>query len=319
MSHFTVLVIGENIEKQLAPYAEQEFEDQYGVFNNMEEEYRTEFETGTIDAVEVNGHMYSKYDQQFRNYSDPLSAGYNYPATAVFKTVPHKEFYANFEEYLSNYHGVDEPDERTGLYGYWNNPNAQWDWYSVGGRWTGYFKPKVGTHGTLGRSGSFDNQPRKGWVDQIRYCDIDFESMKKDAELTAHETYDKVDAILKGREIPSWERIREKHGDDIKATREEYHSHPVIKDFNEAKFDWFGVDLEVEYGSGREAYVQRCVNRTSVPFAVLYDGKWYQKGEMGWFGMSSDKMTQEQWNEEYWKLLETLEPDTLLTLVDCHI
>lgn len=30
-------------------------------------------------------------------------------------------------------------DEATGKRGYWENPNAKWDWYEVGGRWDGHF------------------------------------------------------------------------------------------------------------------------------------------------------------------------------------
>ncbi len=40
-----------------------------------------------------------------------------------------------------------ERDPETGLYGYWDNPNAQWDWYHVGGRWYGLIEANVGGHG----------------------------------------------------------------------------------------------------------------------------------------------------------------------------
>ncbi|NCQ50294.1 hypothetical protein GW796_00025 [archaeon] len=28
---------------------------------------------------------------------------------------------------------------------------------------------------------------------------------------------------------------------------------------------------------------------------VVKDGQWYQKGEMGWWGCSTDEMTQDEW------------------------
>lgn len=40
---------------------------------------------------------------------------------------------------------------------------------------------------------------------------------------------------------------------------------------------------------------------------------------MGWFGMSTDEMSQEQWNELVQKFYDGLPDDALLTLVDCHI
>lgn len=319
MSHFTVLVIGNDIDTQLAPYAEQDFDEQYGVFENKEEECRAEYEKDSIEVVDIEGQLYSQYDDQFRDRSNPLSNDRKYPANAVLKTVTMKEFYGDFETFLSDYHGFEAPDEKTGQYGYWTNPNAQWDWYTIGGRWSGYFKPKAGSDGALGRPGSFDNKPLEGWVDQIAYGDIDFDAMKAHEAKEANALYDKVEAIVKGREIPSWTKIREKHEGNIDGARAEYNNHPVIKDFNEAQFHYFGIDLEEAYGAGREAYVTKCINRTAVPYAILKDGKWYQKGEMGWWGMSSNDMSQDQWNAEFWKLLETLDDETMLTLVDCHI
>jgi len=310
MSHFTVLVIGNDIDTQLAPYAEQDFDEQYGVFDNQEEENRESYENDTIEVIELDGNFYLKYDDRFRVKQD-YSHVYRYPKNATLKEVPKKEFYPTYVKYLQDYHGFDAPDERTGLYGYWTNPNAKWDWYTIGGRWSGYFKPKAGASGTLGRSGSFDNQPMSGWVDQVKYGDVDFAGMKKHEQDEANKTYDKVEEITKGREIPSWAAIREKHGEDIQAARNEYNNHPVVKDFHAANFHCWG-DLNEEYGA-------KCINRTAVTYAVLIDGKWYQKGEMGWWGMSSNEVNQDEWNEQFWKLLDSLDPDTMLTLVDCHI
>lgn len=38
-----------------------------------------------------------------------------------------------------------EIDQTTGKRGYWTNPNAKWDWYSTGGRWSGLLKLKDGS------------------------------------------------------------------------------------------------------------------------------------------------------------------------------
>lgn len=50
MSHFTVLVIGENPEKQLQPFQENNMDDcpkHFLKFNDVEEEYRKEYEEDT--------------------------------------------------------------------------------------------------------------------------------------------------------------------------------------------------------------------------------------------------------------------------------
>ena len=54
-------------------------------------------------------------------------------------------------------------------------------------------------------------------------------------------------------------------------------------------------------------------------FAVLMDGEWYQKGDMGWWGIVSKGKTDDVWQKEFKKLLDVISDDELLTLVDCHI
>lgn len=54
-------------------------------------------------------------------------------------------------------------------------------------------------------------------------------------------------------------------------------------------------------------------------FAVLLpDGKWYEKGKMGWWAIVSDE--KEDWGTHYKeRFLDTANPDWVLTIVDCHI
>lgn len=54
-------------------------------------------------------------------------------------------------------------------------------------------------------------------------------------------------------------------------------------------------------------------------FAVVKDGKWYERGKMGWFAVVSDEKDKDAWSEEVKQLLASLPPDTLLTMYDCHI
>lgn len=56
-----------------------------------------------------------------------------------------------------------------------------------------------------------------------------------------------------------------------------------------------------------------------VYYALVRDGQWSAKVEMGWFGMSEDSMTQAEWNRKVNELLDELPDDTLITIVDCHI
>lgn len=319
MSHFTVVVIGDDVDEQLAPYTEQGFDEKYGVFEDKEDEYRTEYETEDVEIVVLtNGTLHTKYDKCFKDKSSGYSSDYVYPSDAVIRNGKYTELYPTFEDFMREWHGSEDRDEEKNRYGYWHNPKAKHDWYVIGGRWTGYFKPKAGAMGEVGESGSFGNKGKDGWVDSLALGDIDFDAMKEEAIQEANETYDKLESILQGRALPSWNLIREKHGENIDQARAEYHSLQVVKDLNAAQF-WAMGDLVEVFGHSREEYVERQKNHTAVPYAVVKEGKWYEKGEMGWFGMSHGEMSQDEWNKQFWTLLEGLEPDTTITLVDCHI
>ena len=74
--------------------------------------------------------------------------------------------------------------------------------------------------------------------------------MKDSVIKEANETYDKIESILKGRIYPSWEEIRNKHGEDIQAARDEYNNHEIVKDFNK----------EIEYIIKRHSFKTRQSN-----------------------------------------------------------
>lgn len=51
-------------------------------------------------------------------------------------------------EYMEFYEDDEcDVDERTGKRGYWQNPNAKWDWWRVGGRFSGLLRAPKGYHG----------------------------------------------------------------------------------------------------------------------------------------------------------------------------
>ena len=54
-------------------------------------------------------------------------------------------------------------------------------------------------------------------------------------------------------------------------------------------------------------------------FAIIKNGIWYQRGEMGWWGFVSDEKEQELWKDQWKSLLADVEPNTLVTIIDCHI
>lgn len=69
-------------------------------------------------------------------------------------------------------------DEKTGKRGYWENPNAKWDWYQIGGRWNGLLVSTKGTaRGTPSLFGGKRYRPDEH--DTCLTADIDFEEMEQ--------------------------------------------------------------------------------------------------------------------------------------------
>jgi hypothetical protein len=337
-------VIGKNPEKQLAPFKENlnvEWVDKT-------EEYRKQYETEKVDEFFCNSHsswgqqiskelfefiknnkpgaiaqymfkkqggQYLTKDKKYRGYFT-LADGKRCKGDAWFevttinktdhpnknvcfegivtiraikppKKISLKTMYPDYNTYLTDWHGIDDVTKQ----GYWHNPNAKWDWYALGGRWTGFFKLKPNTVGEIGAPGLITSPAQKGYADQVYKAHIDFEAMEKESSTNAEKSYNVyLEKIAKGETV-----------------------HPYfefgIENVSELKDDFIA--------ESKESYIKR--NSRFSTFAVLKDGKWYEKGKMGWWGTVSNKKEDSQWETEFAKLIADLPDTTLLSLYDCHI
>jgi hypothetical protein len=111
MSHYSLLVVGENIKKQLEPFEESPKKKKYIQFKV--EAPKKKFRQNAITIIKsLEGRdevLKEKYEKLFKNK--------NY--TRIFRS-----WYGGFKN-------------KKGDWGYTHNPNAKWDWYEVGGRWQG--------------------------------------------------------------------------------------------------------------------------------------------------------------------------------------
>lgn len=82
----------------------------------------------------------------------------------------HKEEYENLDEFMENYYGYTK-NEETGKYGYYYNPNAHWDWYKVGGRWSESLLLKNGQRADYGKLKDID------WEKMKEYSKIELEGV----------------------------------------------------------------------------------------------------------------------------------------------
>lgn len=195
------------------------------------------------------------------------------------------------------------------------NPNAKWDWWTVGGRWSGFLVPKA----------EADPRPpgdRDGVV-IIRKGDVDFEAMRSPARQAAGERWDKVRAAAGDlSNYARWDEVNALYApEDRDKAFEWYRDQPPRKALSEAArkdIDLILIDLD-EYVVDREEYVERSANLKTVTFAVVKDGVWMERGKAGPFGSVLDEKDLDGWARDFNKMLDELPDDVWLTVVDCHI
>ena len=309
MSHFTVLVacppgtthgsIEEALEEILMPFVEHVDPpgDKYAVFKDCTEECRQEYENGSYERIVMpDGTFKYPWDECFRKY-DSIGDGantYKVPEDLERRQVPHKEIYKSFEEFVENWHGY-RFDEEQGAYGYYYNPNAKWDWWKLGGRWQGLLTAKPGTDSStiiLGRPGVFgatgdEYTRRDGRIgcDGCRKKDLDFD-------------YEREEKLMRVRS--GWEdMVANDHEINAFLRKMQYGFEP-------------GTTLEQELENARN-----CTPFST--FAMLIDGKWYEKGEMCWFGIVKNGKEREEWCGDMSQLWEEIPDDAFVAVVDCHI
>lgn len=240
MSHFCVLVIGDNPEGQLAKYDETLELPMHLV---LTKEQIVKKERDRIESYK-NG-MYAEY------LEDPIKYKEKWPNESHLKYIS-EEFPKElewtdeqcYEAGIKDYRDYVEEGEKwcevheDGSLWKTTNDNAKWDWYQMGGRYRGHLKLKVPRKAPLYDGWEFENDNDYDRLKKEGYCDQAF-------------------------------------------------SHEV------ENLDEF------------------------VPFAIVKDGEWHQRGECGWWGIVTDE--NDNWDEEAKNLKKDLPYGTLLTVIDCHI
>lgn len=213
MSHFVGLCFGEYWESNLDPYDE-----------GLEvEEYIVHTKDEAIDIVKQNHAKAYESAIEYLRKSDITESNREY-----YQSIIDKGLFISYEDAWKKVldWGYKLDDEENLLSTY--NPDSKWDWYSIGGRWSGFLRTK-----------EKDDEGNPIKVDQAQFKDIDWDYMIKN---------------------------------DI------------------------------------------------IPFNyVTEDGEWCEKGEMGWWGMTTNEMEQSDWADNFKRYLKLVEDDCLVTVVDFHI
>ncbi len=223
-------------------------------------------------------------------------------------------------------------DDETGKKGYWENPNAKWDWFRVGGRWAGHFRLKAGVSAPAPQPGyetKFGQElPAANTADTAKKSEIDFDGMREDAAKKAAIEYGYVGGIFS--DLPphkAWAEFSDI--ENIEQRRAAYNEQPRVAAWRKAGSVPFDecrkLPVDLTFGNpddflvAREQYINLARFRAGSTFAVLLNGKWYERGEMGWWATVSNEKDAETWLAMFHKMIDELPDDTQLTVVDCHI
>jgi hypothetical protein len=298
MSHFTVMVIGHDHDEQLAPFHEFEC-------TGLNNQY--------VQDIDITDEIRKLMEDDYKDSDDPLTEAL--------------EYHGLEDRIVESEDEIDRDDDHK--YGYAivrdgklikavdrTNPNRKWDWYQVGGRWTGMLKLKDGANGIKGTPGLMTSPAETGRADMAFKRDVDWEGMRDEAGEKAGALWDQVRAVAPNV-WESWDSIRSRVS-DIDQARDTYHSQPGRKAIRKAE-DRSLMWVEDSILCSRDEYIQKARDAACTTFAVLKDGTWYERGSMGWWGMVSDEEDRDTWNTKVSEMIDGLPDDTLITIVDCHI
>lgn len=351
MSHFSVMVIGADVEKALAPFHEFECtgeNDEYVKDVDVTEEVRVSYEKATTMMLrDPDGVLHGRYGED-GNYNsaflrdptpeeDAAKMAWERGKQVKFTPegweeveVPTKDRMA-FLEYCTEYDGrpavkgddiVDTEGECK--YGYVRidrfgevvsvirrtNPSAKWDWYQIGGRFRERLLLKDGSKG-----------------DTAKVEDIDWDGMIAERAADAAETYDSIIRIVADRPFIAWKDVYarvEAKEINIDEGRTLYNDQPVLGEL-------YAADAISRWGGGsevvtevlttdRDTYIRRSSEEGATTWALLFNGDWRERGEMGWFGISSATPESTQsYADMFWATVRELPHGTVVTVVDCHI
>ena len=356
MSHFTVMVkilnekvkqlslltlvrdgesIGftEAVAEALAPYQENNMNNcppQFLKFEDVEDDCYNKWQTEEHEMVELpDGQFVWPWDECFRVSGFGFGTNtHKVPDDYKRVMVPSRVRYSTFEQYMEDYHGYKQRDPKTGRYGCWENPNRKWDWYQVGGRWTGQLLLKeeaiINRRGRRGEPSKVVNSLNPEAVnrdphmaDVAMFEDIDFRSMDKAVDDEIEEFYKKVERL---RKLESKKRLTK---DEKKEKVElDFGARSVLWDIGLVNKDEQGQATSIKDFSVEDLKRDHRHVWEFHSFAVVDEqGQWHEKGEMGWFGChSGDEKSVINWGLSFkQRFLSDVKPDTWIVMVDCHI
>lgn len=221
--------------------------------------------------------------------------------------VPYYKVYQTFEEFVEERYGTFYYEEQE-AYGYYYNPDAFYDWYSIGGRWSDMFlvKDDCGEYGIADRSWTCADKETKApdgyrWTCAARKKDIAWQTMY-DWELEkAKLRYARLAQAFETGTLPEG-------------------MHGIITE------DGIRIFGEPVYHKGEteNQYLERYIKlkRKKYPiniYAFLTEGIWTVVERFIPDGENSRFEDNVDWEDDLEQFIDGLDDETVLVSVDCHM
>lgn len=315
--------MAEEVDTVMEPFYCDTDNPDYLEFEDKTEEYRKEYETETVNLVRFpNGtllteHQYAvwhKYEiVDGRLYEKNWGPLHHRKRTKmcrrmqVMENVPYSKVYQNFEEFVKEEHGTLYYEEQ-GAFGYYYNPDAFYDWYSIGGRWPDLFlvKDDCKEYGIADRSWTCADEETKApdgyhWTCAARKKDIVWQVMYDWEREQAKQRYARLVQAFETGNLPEG----------------------MYGTVTEDGIRIFG-SFAYHKGETEEEYLERHINlkRKKYPislYAFLTEGIWTTVERFIPDGRNSRFEDNEDWEDELEQFIDGLDDEIVLVSVDCHM
>ena len=327
--HFSVMVFGDNVEQQMAPFQEtnmgpiaQDYMEKIDRTDEVHELFQERRQYYRLSDGRYVEYMQAHHRDVSGNMV--LIAGAIAVELSADEARCHGVGYATLDDAAEDL-GAEREGDRFFI---WDNPNSRWDGWVVGGRWSGTLKLLPGRQGYTAMPLEFDPefakilnkpqaatwQPTPGYCDQAKKMDIDWVGMQAEAGAKAGAEWDLVNSWTKGERWSTWAELHAKFTGDL--ARDHYASQPAIKAIREGlqtlppeQRRWL---IDDGWLGTREDFVSAAEKRAGVPFAIIFNGAWLDSDTV-------DQETDADWNTQFHAILDRVPDEEMVTIVDCHV
>ena len=309
--------VSKAVDEIMDPFCENTDDPQYLEFEDYTDEVEDSYNSDTRTCVRLpEGRVVLARSHEFRSKYTldggmirELNAGRLHSQKRTHKAkkltllsdYPVRKLYPSIKDYAEEEGYCCNEDETK--FGYMMNPNGQWDWYSIGGRWSDVFLVSDQCKEySLGECGRAPREVPEGyiWVSAARKKDIEWDAMRSWRKEMAIKEYEMLKSVFETKKIPDGTYCRILEDGARSPSGREYLSGETEEDF----LARYGLD-------GTDPRYPDCF------YNYISGGEWFSS--YGYAGGGKDGEDRKKaWHDAVDEYIASLSDDTVLVVVDCH-